>query len=74
MYDIPATMIILLQSVALETMLKEDASSLTVTQFQYEVKKNHYQDLYGLLQKDYKSAMPVLDPTQGNGRDGFLTS
>ena len=73
-YDIPATMIILLQSVALETMLKEDASSLTVTQFQYEVKKNHYQDLYGLLQKDYKSAMPVLDPTQGNCRDGFLTS
>ena len=43
MYDIPATMIILLQSVALETMLKEDVSSLTVTQSQYEVKKNLYQ-------------------------------
>ena len=54
------------QSVALETMVKNDAPSLTVSQFQYDIKKNHYQDLYGLLQKDYKSAMPVLDPTQGN--------
>ena len=55
----------ILQSVALETMLKNDAFTLTVSQFQYEVKKNHYQDLHALLQKDYKSAMPVLDPTQG---------
>ena len=44
---------------------KSDAPSLTLSQFQYEVKKNCYQDLHGLLQKDYKSAMPGLDPTQG---------
>ena len=57
----------LFQSVALETMLKDDAPMLAVSQFQYEVKKDHYQGLYSLLQRDHKSAMPVLDPTQGTG-------
>ena len=64
-HELYTAIVDIFQSVALETMVKSDAPSLTVSQFQYEVKKNHYQDLHGLLQKDYKSAMPVLDPTQG---------
>ncbi|KAH3885194.1 uncharacterized protein LOC127839191 [Dreissena polymorpha] len=51
-------------SVQLESMLKNEGPKLTIAQFQYEVKKHHYQDLWTMLQKDTKSAMPVLDPTQ----------
>ncbi|XP_060558814.1 uncharacterized protein LOC132719086 [Ruditapes philippinarum] len=51
-------------SVQLETMLRNEGPKLTIAQFQYEIKKNHYQELYAMLQKDFKSAMPVLDPTQ----------
>lgn len=51
-------------SVAMESTLKNEAPKLTMPQFQYEIKKNHYPELYAMLQKDFKSAMPVLDPTQ----------
>ncbi|XP_053375032.1 uncharacterized protein LOC123533928 isoform X2 [Mercenaria mercenaria] len=51
-------------SVQMEMMLKNEGPKLTIAQFQYEVKKNHYPELYAMLHKDFKSAMPVLDPTQ----------
>ncbi|KAL4224027.1 hypothetical protein ACF0H5_017484 [Mactra antiquata] len=51
-------------SVQMESALKNEAPKLTIPQFQYEIKKNHYQELWMMLQKDFKSAMPVLDPTQ----------
>ncbi|XP_052802733.1 uncharacterized protein LOC128232959 isoform X2 [Mya arenaria] len=51
-------------SVQLESALKNEAPKLTIAQFQYEVKKHHYTDLWSMLMKDGKSAMPVLDPTQ----------
>ncbi|XP_041349951.1 LOW QUALITY PROTEIN: uncharacterized protein LOC121369143 [Gigantopelta aegis] len=49
---------------ALENVLMKECPRLTVSQFQYEIKRHHYRDLYAMLTHDQKAAMPVLDPTQ----------
>ncbi|GFO15113.1 hypothetical protein PoB_004161800, partial [Plakobranchus ocellatus] len=48
----------------IETVLNTDSPYLTVQQFQYQVKRFHYRDLYTMLTADQKAALPVLDPTQ----------
>ncbi|GFS25981.1 hypothetical protein ElyMa_001702300 [Elysia marginata] len=48
----------------MEEVLNRDSPSLTVHQFQYQVKRYHYRDLYTMLTSDQKAALPVLDPTQ----------
>ncbi|XP_055863033.1 uncharacterized protein LOC106072877 [Biomphalaria glabrata] len=49
---------------AMETVLNRDSPLLTVQQFQFQVKRYHYRELFAMLTADQKSAMPVLDPTQ----------
>ncbi|XP_005096813.2 uncharacterized protein LOC101844992 [Aplysia californica] len=49
---------------AMESVLNKESPRLTVQQFQYQVKRYHYRDLFALLTSDQKAAMPVLDPTQ----------
>ncbi|XP_052072287.1 uncharacterized protein LOC127710461 isoform X4 [Mytilus californianus] len=48
----------------MEKILKAESCKLTVPQFQYEIKLHYYKDLFSLLTKDQKAAMPILDPTQ----------
>ncbi|XP_048751885.1 uncharacterized protein LOC125663636 isoform X2 [Ostrea edulis] len=50
--------------VMLEKILKDESCKLTVPQIQYEVKQYYYKDLYSMLTRDSKAAIPVLDPTQ----------
>ncbi|XP_013383272.1 uncharacterized protein LOC106153737 [Lingula anatina] len=49
---------------AMETVLKEGSRNIKTSQFQYLVNRFFYRDLYGLLNKDEKTGLPVLDPTQ----------
>ncbi|KAK3083788.1 hypothetical protein FSP39_003216 [Pinctada imbricata] len=49
---------------AMEKILKEEVPKLTIPQLQYEVKQHHYKELYSMLTRDSKAAVPVLDPTQ----------
>ncbi|XP_061196252.1 uncharacterized protein LOC133204520 [Saccostrea echinata] len=48
----------------LEKILKAESCKLTVPQIQYEVKQYYYKDLFSMLTRDSKAAIPVLDPTQ----------
>ncbi|XP_076107077.1 uncharacterized protein LOC143075526 isoform X2 [Mytilus galloprovincialis] len=48
----------------MEKILKAESCKLTVPQFQYEIKLHYYKELFSLLTKDQKAAMPILDPTQ----------
>ncbi|KAK6184233.1 hypothetical protein SNE40_002067 [Patella caerulea] len=48
----------------LDSVITQESPKLTIPQFQYEVKRHHYRELYAMLTKDQKAAMPVLDPTQ----------
>ncbi|KAL8614021.1 hypothetical protein ACOMHN_023256 [Nucella lapillus] len=67
-----ATMLALLQDklkeakspAAMENILRRESPLLAVPQFQYQVKRFHYRDLYSMLTADQKAAVPVLDPTQ----------
>lgn len=49
---------------SLEKILKTESCRLTVPQFQYEVKQHYYKDLFSMITRDSKAAIPVLDPTQ----------
>ncbi|KAK7088108.1 uncharacterized protein [Littorina saxatilis] len=49
---------------AMENVIRRESPLLAVPQFQYEIKRHHYRNLYSLLTADQKAAMPVLDPTQ----------
>ncbi|XP_064613164.1 uncharacterized protein LOC135476947 [Liolophura sinensis] len=49
----------------LESVLQTHGVKLIVPQFQYQIKHKHYSELYRMLEKDNKAAIPVLDPTQG---------
>ncbi|BFZ18747.1 hypothetical protein BsWGS_21786 [Bradybaena similaris] len=49
---------------AMEAVLNKESPHLTVQQFQHQVKRYHYRDLFAMLTSDQKAAMPVLDPTQ----------
>ncbi|XP_067670758.1 uncharacterized protein [Haliotis asinina] len=51
-------------STSMANALIKECPRLTVAQLQYEVKKNHYKELYPMLTRNQKAAMPVLDPTQ----------
>ncbi|XP_078339182.1 uncharacterized protein LOC111132265 isoform X4 [Crassostrea virginica] len=48
----------------LEKMLQTEGCKITVPQIQYEVKQHYYKDLFSMLTRDSKAAIPVLDPTQ----------
>ncbi|KAK7499097.1 hypothetical protein BaRGS_00009644 [Batillaria attramentaria] len=69
---VAATMLGLLQDkfkdakspAAMENILRRESPVLAIPQFQYQVKRLHYRDLYSMLTADQKAAMPVLDPTQ----------
>ncbi|CAG5120922.1 unnamed protein product [Candidula unifasciata] len=49
---------------AMEAVLNRESPHLTVQQFQHQIKRYHYRDLFAMLTSDQKAAMPVLDPTQ----------
>ncbi|XP_059163173.1 uncharacterized protein LOC131946430 [Physella acuta] len=49
---------------AMEAVLNRESPHLTVQQFQYQIKRYHYRELFAMLTADQKAAMPVLDPTQ----------
>ncbi|XP_074640694.1 uncharacterized protein LOC141898601 isoform X2 [Tubulanus polymorphus] len=45
-------------------ILKHDGMALKKEHFQYLMNRHFYKDLYDVLTKDTKAALPVIDPTQ----------